>query len=80
MLVVASLPTKATATSPVLLPASVSLPLCSPSLRRHLRKVTDRILHAVPVLGLNEIDSIVRLQAVETVRLDLETAETRSLA
>jgi flagellar biosynthesis protein FlhA len=42
--------------------------------------VTDRILHAVPVLGLNEIDSIVRLQAVETVRLDLETAETRSLA
>jgi flagellar biosynthesis protein FlhA len=54
--------------------------LCSPSLRRHLRKVTDRILHAVPVLGLNEIDSIVRLQAVETVRLDLDTAETRSLA
>jgi flagellar biosynthesis protein FlhA len=54
--------------------------LCSPSLRRHLRKVTDRILHAVPVLGLNEIDSIVRLQAVETVRLDLDSAEARSLA
>ena len=54
--------------------------LCSPSLRRHLRRLTDRILHAVPVLGLNEIDSIVRLQAVETVRLDLEPAETRSLA
>ncbi len=54
--------------------------LCSPSLRRHLRKLTDRILHAVPVLGLNEIDSIVRLQAVETIRLDMEAVETRSLA
>jgi flagellar biosynthesis protein FlhA len=54
--------------------------LCSPSLRRHLRKLTDRILHAVPVLGLNEIDSLVRLQAVETIRLDMEQAETRSLA
>jgi flagellar biosynthesis protein FlhA len=54
--------------------------LCSPSLRRHLRKLTDRILHAVPVLGLNEIDSVVRLQAVETVRVDMDAAETRSLA
>jgi flagellar biosynthesis protein FlhA len=54
--------------------------LCSPSLRRHLRKLTDRILHAVPVLGLNEVDSVVRLQAVETVRVDMDAAETRSLA
>ena len=54
--------------------------LCSPSLRRHLRKLTDRILHSVPVLGLNEIDSIVRLQAMETIRLDMEAVETRSLA
>jgi flagellar biosynthesis protein FlhA len=54
--------------------------LCSPSLRRHLRKLTDRILHSVPVLGLNEVDSVIRLQALETVRLDLEVVETRSLA
>ena len=54
--------------------------LCSPSLRRHLRKLTDRILHSVPVLGLNEVESVVRLQAMETVRLDIEIGETRSLA
>ena len=54
--------------------------LCSPSLRRHLRKLTDRILHSVPILGLNEVESVTRLQAVETVRLDLEVGETRSLA
>ncbi len=54
--------------------------LCSPSLRRHLRKLTDRILHAVPVLGLNEIDSVVRLQTVETIRLEMDQVETRSLA
>ncbi|MFO0768148.1 MAG: flagellar biosynthesis protein FlhA [Nitrospiraceae bacterium] len=54
--------------------------LCSPSLWRHLRKLTDRILHSVPVLGLNEVDSVIRLQALETVRLDLEVVESRSLA
>ena len=54
--------------------------LCSPSLRRHLRKLTDRILHSVPILGLNEVDSVTRLQALETVRLDLEGSDTRSLA
>ncbi|MDR4480370.1 MAG: flagellar biosynthesis protein FlhA [Nitrospira sp.] len=54
--------------------------LCSPSLRRHLRKLTDRILHSVPILGLNEVESVTRLQAMETVRLDLELGETRSLA
>ncbi len=54
--------------------------LCSPSLRRHLRKLTDRILHSVPILGLNEVDSVTRLQAMETVRLDLEVGDTRSLA
>ena len=54
--------------------------LCSPSLRRHLRKLTDRILHSVPILGLNEVDSVTRLQAVETVRLDLDGGDTRSLA
>jgi flagellar biosynthesis protein FlhA len=54
--------------------------LCSPSLRRHLRKLTDRILHSVPILGLNEVDSVTRLQAMETVRLDLDGSDTRSLA
>jgi len=54
--------------------------LCSPSLRRHLRKLTDRILHSVPILGLNEVDSVTRLQAMETVRLDLDGGDTRSLA
>ena len=54
--------------------------LCSPSLRRHLRKLTDRILHSVPILGLNDVDSVTRLQAMETVRLDLDGADTRSLA
>lgn len=46
--------------------------LCSPAVRRHLRRLTDRLLHAVPVIGLNEVESSVRLQAVETVRLDSE--------
>ena len=54
--------------------------LCSTSLRRHLRKLTDRILHSVPILGLNEVDSVTRLQAMETVRLDLDGGDTRSLA
>ncbi|MCS6296540.1 MAG: flagellar biosynthesis protein FlhA [Nitrospira sp.] len=54
--------------------------LCSPSLRRHLRKLTERILHSVPILGLNEVDSVTRLQAMETVRLDLDGGDTRSLA
>jgi flagellar biosynthesis protein FlhA len=46
--------------------------LCSPALRRHIRRLTDRILHTVPVLGLNEIDAMVQLQSLDTVRLDLE--------
>jgi len=48
--------------------------LCSPASRRPIRKLTDRVLHSVPVLGLNEIDSAARLQAVETVRLELGNA------
>jgi flagellar biosynthesis protein FlhA len=47
--------------------------LCSPALRRHIRRLTDRILHAVPVVGINELDSMVRLQSLETIRLDGET-------
>ncbi|MEC4889486.1 MAG: flagellar biosynthesis protein FlhA [Nitrospira sp.] len=46
--------------------------LCSPAVRRHLRRLTDRLLHSVPVLGMNEIDALVRLQSVDTVRLDSE--------
>ncbi|BCA54801.1 Flagellar biosynthesis protein FlhA [Nitrospira sp. KM1] len=44
--------------------------LCSPGTRRYLRRLTDRVLHSVPVLGLNEVDSTVKLQAIETVRLE----------
>ncbi len=44
--------------------------LCSPTLRRHIRRLTDRILHAVPVVGFNELDSMVRLQSLDTIRLD----------
>ena len=46
--------------------------LCSPALRRHIRRLTDRILHAVPVVGFNELDSMVRLQSVDTIKLDGE--------
>jgi flagellar biosynthesis protein FlhA len=46
--------------------------LCSPMLRRHIRRLTDRILHAVPVVGINELDSMVRLQPLDTIRLDGE--------
>jgi flagellar biosynthesis protein FlhA len=46
--------------------------LCSPALRRHLRRLTDRVLHSVPVMGLNEVDAMVRLQALDTVRIDSE--------
>ncbi len=46
--------------------------LCSPALRRHVRRLTDRILHSVPVMGLNEVDALVRLQSLDTVRIDGE--------
>jgi flagellar biosynthesis protein FlhA len=46
--------------------------LCSPALRRHIRRLTDRILHAVPVVGFNELDSMVRLQSLDTIRLEGE--------
>ncbi|MDP3090305.1 MAG: flagellar biosynthesis protein FlhA [Nitrospira sp.] len=46
--------------------------LCSPAVRRHLRRLTDRLLHSVPVIGLNEIDAMVRLQSLDTIRLDSE--------
>jgi flagellar biosynthesis protein FlhA len=49
--------------------------LCSQVVRRHLRRLSDRLLHAVPVLGLNEVDSFVRLQSLDTVRIDMELAQ-----
>lgn len=49
--------------------------LCSQVVRRHLRRHSDRQLHAVPVMGLNEVDSFVRLQSVDTVRIDFEMAQ-----
>lgn len=49
--------------------------LCSPALRRHLRRLTDRILHSVPIMGLNEVDALVRLQSLDTVRVDAELAQ-----
>ncbi|MGQ0556660.1 MAG: flagellar biosynthesis protein FlhA [Nitrospiraceae bacterium] len=49
--------------------------LCSQVVRRHLRRHSDRVLHAVPVMGLNEVDSFVRLQSLDTVRIDFELAQ-----
>ncbi len=48
--------------------------LCSQVVRRHLRRHSDRQLHAVPVMGLNEVDAFVRLQSLDTVRIDFELA------
>lgn len=49
--------------------------LCSQVVRRHLRRHSDRMLHTVPVMGLNEVDSFVRLQSLDTVRIDFELAQ-----
>ncbi|MDK2744029.1 MAG: flagellar biosynthesis protein FlhA [Nitrospira sp. BO4] len=49
--------------------------LCSQAVRRHLRRHSDRLLHSVPVMGLNEVDAFVRLQSLDTVRIDLELAQ-----
>ena len=49
--------------------------LCSPALRRHLRRLTDRMLHSVPVMGLNEVDALVRLQSSDTVRIEGELGQ-----
>ena len=48
--------------------------LCSPTLRRHLRRLTERVLPTVPILALNEIDGAARVQALETVRAGEEAA------
>ncbi|TAJ25927.1 MAG: flagellar biosynthesis protein FlhA [Nitrospirae bacterium] len=48
--------------------------LCSPVLRRHLRKVSERILPTVPVLALSEVDGMVTIKALETVSVGHEAA------
>jgi flagellar biosynthesis protein FlhA len=48
--------------------------LCSPGLRRHLRRLTDRIMPSVPVLSFAEIDALAKIKAVETVRAMEEAA------
>lgn len=48
--------------------------LCSPALRRHLRRLTARVLQSVPVLALNEVDSMAKIVAAETIRLSEEGA------
>jgi flagellar biosynthesis protein FlhA len=46
--------------------------LCSPTIRRHLRRMTERVLVSMPVLALSEIDGVVKIKAIETVRLGEE--------
>lgn len=48
--------------------------LCSPILRRHIRRLTDRVLATVPVLAPTEIDGIATIKAAETVRIGDEAA------
>jgi flagellar biosynthesis protein FlhA len=43
--------------------------LCSPTLRRHVRRLTERILPTVPVLAVTEIDGSATIKALETVQL-----------
>ncbi len=48
--------------------------LCSPTLRRHIRRLTDRVLSTVPVLAPTEIDGMATVKAAETVRIGDEAA------
>jgi flagellar biosynthesis protein FlhA len=48
--------------------------LCSPGVRRHLRRLIDRIMPTVPVLSFAEIDSMAKVKAAETVRAAEEAA------
>jgi len=47
--------------------------LCSPMLRRHLRKLSERVLASVPVLAFSEVDGMAKIKALETVRIGEET-------
>ncbi len=48
--------------------------LCSPGVRRHLRRLIDRIMPTVPVLSYAEVDAMAKVKAVETVRAMEEAA------
>ena len=48
--------------------------LCSPVLRRHIRRLTDRVLSTVPVLAPNEIDGMATIKSAETIRIGDEAA------
>ncbi len=48
--------------------------LCSPVLRRHIRRLTDRVLSTVPVLAPHEIDGIATIKSAETIRIGDEAA------
>ena len=48
--------------------------LCSPGVRRHLRRLIDRIMPTVPVLSFAEVDAMAKVKAVETVRAMEEAA------
>jgi len=43
--------------------------LCSPMIRRHLRRLAERVLPSVVVLSSNEVASEVKLQLLETVKM-----------
>jgi len=43
--------------------------LCSPAIRVHLRRMVERFIPNLVVLSSNEISSLVKLQSLETVRL-----------
>jgi flagellar biosynthesis protein FlhA len=48
--------------------------LCSPILRRHIRRLTERMLSTVPVLAPHEIDGMATVKSAETVRIGDEAA------
>ncbi len=48
--------------------------LCSPTIRRHLRRFTERVLPSVPVLSFSEVDAMAKVLALETVRAGDEAA------
>jgi flagellar biosynthesis protein FlhA len=48
--------------------------LCSPILRRHIRRLTERMLSTVPVLTPHEIDGMATVKSAETVRIGDEAA------
>jgi flagellar biosynthesis protein FlhA len=48
---------------------------CSQSIRRHPCRLSDRVCHAIPMMRLNEVDALVCLQSIDTIRIDAELAQ-----